>query len=394
LLVLKNKDINLLNSENKTLRSFFILYTLFSVIIIIFSWIIYYYTQRDLLYEKQSSKLKFYSAKILKDLEYIHNNFKAHEIYPRYKEFNSAIYDSDEKLIFTTLNQPVVNFNKNIYEVGDKIHYIRLLNSYYLGAMYLVIEVDSSSILVSLTQSRFVIFAIILFIILVFGGYFLLKLLLKPMRESLHLLDRFIKDTTHELNTPVSSILANIELMDESIMDSKNLKKLKRIDIASKVISNIYNDLTFIALGNRVSTKNEQIDISILLKQRVDFFQSLLNIKGISYTLDLQTSHLFIDQNKITRVIDNLISNAIKYNKQGGNIDFISRENSFKVIDSGLGIEKYNLDKIFNRYSRFNDSEGGFGMGLSIVYSIVQEYNMHIDISSIVGSGTEVTITW
>jgi two-component system OmpR family sensor kinase len=328
------------------------------VIIIIFSWIIYYYTQRDLLYEKQSSKLKFYSAKILKDLEYIHNNFKAHEIYPRYKEFNSAIYDSDEKLIFTTLNQPVVNFNKNIYEVGDKIHYIRLLNSYYLGAMYLVIEVDSSSILVSLTQSRFVVFAIILFVILVFGGYFLLKLLLKPMRESLHLLDRFIKDTTHELNTPVSSILANIELMDESIMDSKNLKKLKRIDIASKVISNIYNDLTFIALGNRVSTKNEQIDISILLKQRVDFFQSLLNIKGISYTLDLQTSHLFIDQNKITRVIDNLISNAIKYNKQGGNIDFISRENSFKVIDSGLGIEKYNLDKIFNRYSRFNDSEG------------------------------------
>ena len=71
------------------------------------------------------------------------------------------------------------------------------------------------------------------------------KTLLKPMRDSIMLLDRFIKDTTHELNTPLSAILANIEMMDTDVMVEKNRKKLTRINIAAKTVSTLYKDLTY-----------------------------------------------------------------------------------------------------------------------------------------------------
>jgi len=394
LLVLKNKDTNLLDSEKKTLRSFLLLYSIFSIVIIVFSGIIYYNSQKELVFEKQNSRLKADSSKLIRDLEYLHDNFVEGSVYPKYKEFNSAIYDSDEALIFSTLEKKNVNLNKTIYAVDSKIHYIRLLNSYYLGAMYVVIEIDGDEVWKNFFQNKVFFFGLILFFILIFAGYFLLKILLKPMRESLHLLNRFIKDTTHELNTPITSILANIEMIDQSIMNSKNLKKLKRIDVASKTISNLYNDLTFVALGNRVATKDETIDISNLLKLRCDFFQALSSMKKITFKFDLEDSKLFIDENKISRVIDNLLSNAIKYNKVGGIIDIKSTKNSFTIEDSGIGIESKNLDKIFHRYSRFNDSEGGFGIGLSIIYAIVNEYKMQIDINSTLNVGTKVTISW
>lgn len=394
MLVLKNKDTNLLDSEKKTLHSFLFLYGIFSIVIIVFSGIIYFKTQKELVFEKQNSRLKTYSSELIKDLKYLHDNYIDGSIYPRYSSFNSAIYDSEGELIFSTLNNKNVNLNKTIYEIENKIHYIRLLNSYYLGAMYVVIEIDGDSAWKNIFQNKVLFFGLILFSILIFGGYFLLKLLLKPMRESLHLLNRFIKDTTHELNTPITSILANIEMIDQSIMHSKNLKKLKRIDIASKTISNLYNDLTFVALGNRFLTKNENIDIENLLKSRCDFFQALSSIKKITFEFDLHTSKLFIDENKISRVIDNLLSNAIKYNKIGGKISVSTTEKSFTIEDSGIGIKSENLDKIFHRYSRFNDSEGGFGIGLSIVYAVVNEYNMQIDIDSTINIGTKVTISW
>jgi len=108
----------------------------------IFSGVIYYNSQKELLFERQNSKLKSYSSKLIKELEHMHNNFHDGIVYPRFEDFNSAIYDSSGKLIFSTLKQKSVNLNSTIYNKDGKTHYIRLLNSFYLGAMYVVIEID------------------------------------------------------------------------------------------------------------------------------------------------------------------------------------------------------------------------------------------------------------
>ncbi len=392
MLVLKNRDTSLLDSEKRTLRSFFLLYIFFSLVIIVFSSIIYYNSQKELMFEKQNSKLKKFSSKLIKDLEFMHKNFYDGIEYPRYKDFKSAIYDSSGKLIFSTLEQKNVNLELTIYNIGDKTHYIRLLNSFYLGAMYVVIEIDNNFL--NSFYFKIIFFGVVLFSIFLVAGYFLLRLLLKPMRETLHLLDRFIKDTTHELNTPVSSILANIEMIDREKMIEKNLKKLNRMEVAAKTISSIYEDLTFVALGNKTKNKDEYINLKDLLYERGEFFKTLAESKKIKIIYDLKDSFIIIDKSKMIRVIDNLLSNAIKYNKTRGFIKISSFKKSFSIEDSGIGIAKEDLNKICQRYARFNDSEGGFGIGLSIVSAIIDEYDMKIEIDSKLGIGTKVSLKW
>ena len=212
------------------------------------------------------------------------------------------------------------------------------------------------------------------------------------MKNSIELLDNFIKDTTHELNTPLSAILANIEMMDQSVMSEKNIKKLARINIAAKTVSHLYQDLTYLVLGHQRISKDEWIDLKELILDRVDYFYILSNSKKISFELDLKEKKLLIDTIMIARMIDNLISNAIKYNKRKGTIKIVLREEYLLISDTGIGITSDKVNSVFDRYSRFTSSVGGFGIGLNIVKSIVDEYNLKITLNSILGEGTTFKI--
>lgn len=86
------------------------------------------------------------------------------------------------------------------------------------------------------------------------------------------LLDDFIKDTTHELNTPIAAILANIEMMDIDVMGEKNRKKLERINIAAKTVSHLYQDLTYLTLNHNQQINNEWINLKKLFEDRVEYF--------------------------------------------------------------------------------------------------------------------------
>jgi two-component system OmpR family sensor kinase len=101
-----------------------------------------------------------------------------------------------------------------------------------------------------------------------------------------------------------------------------------------------------------------------------------------------------IDKNDALRLIDNLISNAIKYNKPNGNINIKIDENQFVIQDSGVGIDKKDMSKITKRFKRANSSEGGFGIGLDIVNQVVKSYGYKLEIESKRDIGTKVRIIW
>ena len=162
------------------------------------------------------------------------------------------------------------------------------------------------------------------------------------------LLDRFIKDTTHELNTPLSTILANIEMMDREVMAKKNLKKLDRINSAAKAVSVLYKDLTYLTLEQHKNNNDEEINLKELIKERCEYFDILAKSKNITFELDLQDANILIDRNKITRVIDNLISNAIKYNKRNGIIQITTKNSTLIIQDSGIGIAKDKIPYMFD----------------------------------------------
>lgn len=355
----------------------------------------YFNFQKNLMLQEKRIVLQEYSNDLISRLKDLHINFDKYKFYPRDEKFNSAIYDSDKKRIFSTLNSQDTQLNKVVYLSNKKIHFIKEPESYYLGAKYVVLEIPDDQTWLSKVKKEIFVFVSLAFIVMIFFGYFLLKLFLKPMRDSLHLLDRFIKDTTHELNTPISAIITNVEMIDTYTLDEKLARKIKRIDIGAKTISNIYEDLTFLTLNNKIISQNERLDLSSIVKQRAEYFKTLAEVKKLTLKSDIEEGvFLVCDKKKISKLIDNLLSNAIKYNNISGSITITLRKNSLTIEDSGKGMSKEQTSQLFQRYKRFDKSVGGFGIGLNIVSMIANEYNLKIKVDSKEKVGTKMEISW
>ena len=395
MLVLKNSGIDLTKSETRTLLGFTFLYSFLVLVILSVVSFLYYGFQKDLMLQDKRQILQNYSNDLILRLKELHIDIDKNDIYPRDERFQSAIFDSSKKKIFSTLKSPNVNFKEVIYLSGNYIHFINEPESYYLGSKYVIIEIPDDGVWFEQIRYKIGIYFLLAFIFMMFVGYFISRQVLKPMRDALHLLDRFIKDTTHELNTPVTAIITNIEMIEKDTLNDKLLKKINRIEIGAKTISNIYEDLTFITLNNQIISNNENINLSNLLIQRVEYFNSLATMKKINFELDIKNDiFIFCDMKKITKLIDNLLSNAIKYNKISGFIKINLKETILSIEDTGKGIQKEHLKNLFERYSRFDKSVGGFGIGLNIVSLIAKEYDLKIDIKSEVDTGTVVEIKW
>ncbi len=395
MLALRNLDIDLTKSETRTLLGFSLLYSFLVLVILCVMFFLYYQFQKDLMLQEKRQILQTYSNSLISNLKELHINIDKDNVYPRDEKYKSAIYDSDKKKIFSTLQSQTVKLDDVIYLKNDKIHFIKEPESYYLGSKYVIVEIPDDHIWFENIKYKMIVGFLLAFLFMIFVGYFISKLFLKPMRDALHLLDRFIKDTTHELNTPVTAIITNIETIDKSLLDDKTLRKINRIEIGAKTISNIYEDLTFVTLNNQIISNNENINLSNIVRQRVDFFLSIANMKKIRFETNIKDNvFIFCDIKKISKLIDNLLSNAIKYNKNSGFIKVILAKNSMIIEDSGKGMSSENLENLFDRYQRFDKSVGGFGIGLNIVSLIAKEYDFKIDVTSQLGVGTKVKVRW
>jgi two-component system OmpR family sensor kinase len=297
--------------------------------------------------------------------------------------------------IFSLLEDENVHFDEEeIYISNGHIHLVKTLDEFYLGTKYLIIEVNYNHEWAGEVWKNIILYGLLALIFFMLFGLYLMKLFLRPMRDSIVLLDRFIKDTTHELNTPLSAILANIEMMDTSVMVEKNKRKLARINIAAKTVSVLYKDLMYLTLEQEKANKDEEIKIKELIYDRAEYFSVLAQSKHLECKLNLEDATITMDRRKLTRVIDNLISNAIKYNKREGTVGIKLREGMLEIWDTGIGIGEENIPLMFDRYMRFNTSEGGFGVGLSIVKNILDEYDISIEVESKEGEGTRMVLSW
>ena len=395
MLALKNSGIDLSKSETRTIIGFSLIYSILVLVILGVITFLYYQFKKDLMLQDKRQTLQNYSNDQISSLKELHINIDKSNIYPRDDKFNSAIFDSSKKLIFTTLAMNDVNLDEVIYLKDGYIHLIKEPESYYLGSKYVIVEIPDDNIWFIKIKYKMIFWFFIAFSILLFIGYFIAKLFLRPMRKSIEILDRFIKDTTHELNTPIAAILTNIQMIDKNNIDEKLAKKINRIEIGAKTISNIYEDLTFISLNNQIISNNERLNISDILKQRVDFFKSIANSKKIEFQMEIEENIFIVcDAKKLSKLIDNILSNAIKYNKFQGSIKVSLKKGLLVIEDSGKGLSKTDLKSLFTRYKRFDKSVGGFGIGLNIVSMIAKEYGFKIDVISKVNVGTRIKIKW
>ena len=395
MLVSKNKATSsLLGAEKQSLLRFLALYMTMVMLVLIVLSAYYYQTQEKLMLSNQRATLFKYAYIHTKRLKVLHHFFDERTEYPRDPRFTSAIYDIENMKIFSLLEDENIHFDEEIYLLDNHIHFLKTLDEYYLGTKYIIIEIEDDGVWKENIWKSIIGYGLFSFFLFILFGLYLAKLFLKPMRDSIMLLDRFIKDTTHELNTPLSAILANIEMMDTDVMVEGNRKKLNRINIAAKTVSILYKELTFITLEQEKENENEHIDIKALILDRTEYFDILVKSKKLKYKLELNDAMIFMDRRKLTRVIDNLISNAIKYNKRGGSIGITLEQGMLSVWDTGIGIKESKIPLIFDRFIRFNKSEGGFGVGLSIVKKIIDEYNIDIEVTSKIQEGTKMVLKW
>ena len=378
--------------EFRSLRAFLILYTTMWIFILSLVATIYYENEKDLMLAEHRLSMQLVNETYfqeVQDMQFFNEPFPPHIAY------KTALFNEDKKVIASFMRDNKVNFNEVISLDGKYIHFVVPLGNSVENAKYLVYETKDNRLWWKSFVQDIIMYGIFAFGFITFVGIYLVKLFLRPMRESLELLDNFIKDTTHELNTPVSAIVANIETINKTSLDEKTRKKIRRVDIAARTISNIYNDLTYLVLHNDIAVQNEEINVSRFICERVDYFHIGIEQKKIKFTREVDDKVIVkIDRNKLGRLIDNIISNAIKYNKVNGSIHIQLNQEFISVKDTGIGIPKDKINSIFERYIRANDSVGGFGIGLNIVAMIATEYGMKIEINSEEQEGTEIKLYW
>jgi len=383
-----------LRSESQARKRFLSIYLFLVILLVAIVDFYYYRSQEQLMLANQRIKMMEYATTQSRKLKQLHRHLPKETLYPRNKHFKSAIYDLEYQKIFSTLKEPTVYLDQDVYHIGRHFHLVKILSDYYLGAKYLIIEVIEDRDWYGAIYTRITVWTLPLLLFLLGIGIYLSKLFVRPMSNSIMLLDRFIKDTTHELNTPISAILANMEMIDTDSITKSNSKKFKRIAIAVKTISTLYEDLKFGLLESHKTTNDAKIELEALMANRLEYFDLLMQSKKIELTQRLSPSTLFADKKLIARIIDNLLSNAIKYNKRGGKIEVTLDQGILSIVDSGIGMSKDQIAKVFDRYSRFSTSEGGFGIGLNIVKQIAERYNIQIEIDSTPKIGTKITLRW
>jgi len=225
---------------------------------------------------------------------------------------------------------------------------------------------------------------IVIYIIIGIIGYFLAKLFIKPIQLKRIQLDNFIKDSTHELNTPITALILSV---NSPMLNSP--KNLERIRLSASRISEIHKDLTYLLLDNTHIKVDKPILLNDIIKKKLFYLGALAEQKRVKLSVDYRAELYFlIDEDSFIRLINNLVSNAIKYNKIGGSVDIIVDKNSITISDTGIGIPPQDQAQIYNRFYRATNQVGGFGLGLNIVYNITKSYNIKVEMRSEVNKGT------
>jgi len=217
-------------------------------------------------------------------------------------------------------------------------------------------------------------------------GYILSKVALEPLFITNDMLDRLLKDTLHELNIPLSTVLANVAMLKRGENDPKRLVRLGRIEQAAEHLGELYEDLDYFIKKEIGSVERERFALHEVIERSV---QKVDGIKG-DISIQYSPKEIFVvaDVRGCRKCVDNLLSNAIKYNRPGGWVR-VGFEGDWLVIeDSGIGMDEETLFHIFDRYYQNDLGASGYGIGLHIVKTFCDEHGIEIKISSRKGEGT------
>jgi two-component system OmpR family sensor kinase len=378
--------------EKKSLFKFLGLYLGSAFVFITVIAALLYSTKIENLAELQRQKLKNYTSAL--SAEIIDSHMKGTELkIPKSYEFKIALIDKDGKVIHNEL-AAIPPLDKEFYESHRHIGIVDSSARLHHGIKYIIAE----EILYAKQSKEAALNVIAMWLIsmtlVCILAITLSKQFLKPVRQEVQRIDNFVKASTHELSTPITAIILSLDTLKRECKDAppEISSKIDHLKTSAKMLGKIYEDLTYYLQRETLKKDEQWIDFFELAKERVSFYAKLAQSKNISVEAFGESFLYRIDTSAAERLVDNLLSNALKYSRTNGSVKITVKQNLISVEDDGIGMDAAQQKKIFDKFTRATDVGGGFGLGLYIVKTVCDDYKIKIEVQSEEGKGSKFNL--
>ena len=351
-----------ISSEKKAVGKFFVIY-FFSVALLIVGGAVFYYVQQQQLrlHHELFSMLQYAKTVKFSRFEYAEAGFHHRLIVKT---------DKDHRL-------------DNIVRVEGSFH---VMVPTRRGNSYLLIQKDAASYDAQIRSLLVRVISVSMALLLLFSllSYYLASLSIRPLKDTISMLDAFIKDLVHDLNTPTTSILLNIKML-KTKSSERDPQRLERIEEATNEIASLYKNLAILLDETKLTFTRQ--DVTPIILQRAKTYRELY--PHLRFTLACEKLEATINPEAFSQMIGNIISNACKYNKPDGYVTIKTRQRQVIIEDGGIGMKM--PQKVFDRY--YTESLDGHGIGMHIVSRLAKVMRIDVRFDSVEGEGSRCILT-
>lgn len=290
-----------------------------------------------------------------------------------------ALFDQRGNKMFSNMLESLPEHNFISYSDYPYLYYKKDINYNVYGISYIIAQIE-------INYYKVLFIASIIFVIILVNIYILNKVIIKntarPYEIMQSFMNTFFNDTMHELKTPLGILNINLDLLIRKIEANKYTQRMKT---ALKQMQLTYEDIEYYIKNKNVNYVKTRVDLSEYTISRAEYFEDLAIAKEIEINVDIgEQIYVFINILELQRIIDNTLSNAIKYSDSQKKINItLHKDDDFAYLtikDNGHGI--YNVKKVFERFVREDETQGGFGLGQGIIKNICNKNDITISIDS------------
>lgn len=379
----------MLSSTKKVINKILTIYSISTLLFLITIFIIVSKWQEQEAIEKIQQSMREHKR-------YIIDVIKNHEIYELKNFFN----DLDIEIKISHLEEILFSNFKSIDEISpqkrfffykDYIYYFNTVTKNE-QTINLLIKKNTKKEDILLFKKKLLILLFIIFLLSLVVAYILIKTIIKPLEENAKKLDDFLKDTTHEIKALLSIMNMSIETMEKENLNEKNLKRLNNLNFSIKTLNNIYESLVEIHF-NKSNNEINIIEVDLKLLERISIFNHQLEQKNLLISLKSNKSFIKINEYKLEKIIDNLLSNITKHAKNNSEVIINLEQNRLEISNLIFNKLPNNLSILFERYTKIN-STNGFGVGLHIIKKICNEFDIKLDCKIIDENRIKFILIW
>ena len=226
---------------------------------------------------------------------------------------------------------------------------------------------------------------------IILSAVFISKLAVDPLQEYINNLQNLSKETLHELNLPISTIQTNVGMLEKSLGDdAKSKKRLERITTACSMLQERYNELDYLIKKQSAVVIKEPLALEALVRERIAFLEQVY--PSYTFNLSLENLEIVSDKKGLSKVIDNIVDNGVKYSPDSKVLDIRIEHETLRIKDYGIGMDEVELLHIFDAYYQQNSEMHGFGIGLNMVKRFCDTNEIELKFHSKKGVGTEVAL--